>query len=116
VDAAIIGGLVGAIVATLATWLFRRVTAIESFFTEAVGATWALAKAEAKPGEKSEAADAEQLAGVVLPLADALGLRVRSLSRIAREWADALNEKELPRARAAQDEFKRKSRLAGFWP
>jgi hypothetical protein len=112
---ALVGGLVGAVVAAFATWLFRRVTAIEAFFVEAVGATWALAKAEAKPGEISEA-DAEQLAGVVLPLADALGLRVRSLSKIAREWADALNEKELPRARAAQDTFRRKSRLAGFWP
>jgi hypothetical protein len=115
-EAAIVGGLVGAGVAAFATWLFRRVTAIESFFTEAVGATWALAKAEAKPGEKSEAANAEQLAGVVLPLADALGLRVRSLSKIAREWADALNRKDLPRASAAQDTFRRKSRLAGFWP
>lgn len=111
VGAAIVGGVVGGLVAVSATWLFRRITIIENFFEEAVGATWALAKA--KPGEKSWE-NAEHLAGVVLPLADTLGLRVRSVRNAAREWADALNDMNVKEARQAQEKFRRKARFAGF--
>jgi hypothetical protein len=108
---AIVGGIVGALVAAFATWLFRRATAIENFYLEASGATRALEKAEDGTGDIGMA---EHLAGVVSPLADALALRVRRLEQPARTWADALTAKDLDEAQAAQTAFARKARFAGF--
>ena len=108
---AIIGAVLGALVAAFATWLFRRATAIETFYLEASGATRALEKVVDGTGDIGMA---EHLAGVVSPLGDALGLRVRRLERPARTWADALTAKNLDKARAAQTAFARKARFAGF--
>lgn len=110
-EEAIVGGVVGAFVAALATWLFRRVTMIDTFFTKAVGATYALKKAEGGTGSFD---DAKYFAGELPPLADTLGFRVRRLGEPAAAWAAALSAGDLKAAKAAQSQFSTKARFAGF--
>jgi hypothetical protein len=109
----VISAIAGGLVAAFASWAAGRGAAIERFFTEATGATYAREKADDGTGRPDMA---EHLAGVVLPMAEALGSRIARLDQAANSWAGALSDGDAPGARREQANFRSKARLAALWP
>lgn len=104
----VVGSL--AIVAALITvggaWVAWRARTLEQFREKASGATHALGSGNPRM--------ARHLAGEAAPRAAGVRTWVPSLGPIATNWVSALEEGDLLRARAEEEQFEKNARWGGF--
>ena len=98
--------VVAALIGVVGAWMAWRARTLEQFRDKASGATHALSVGNAEM--------AAHLTGEAAPRAAGVRSWVRRLGPIATEWVDALEQEDLPRARAQEDLFVAKARWLGF--
>jgi len=104
----IVGSLavLAALIAVGGAWIGWRARILEQFREKASGATHALGAGDPQM--------ANHLTGEAAPFAAGIRTWVPSLGGIATNWVDALQEGDLPRARAEEQLFEKNARWAGF--